>query len=599
MSAPSPVQSAGAMVSVDIQAGGKPIDSSYQVISIDVWSGVNRIPKARLVISDGTPETAAFPISDGSAFSPGAQITIALGYDGAPAQVFSGVVYQQGVQAGRDTPSCLIVDAADRAMVMTLARNNAIFEKMSDVDVMKKLVGAAGLKPQIDGSTPVQPAVVQFYSTDWDLLLIRAQVNGMVVVAADGAVKVAPPDTGKAPRLTLTYGQSIIDFRADMDASTQYAASAIQSVAWDPATQALLASGTASTGVTAPGNLSPDTLAAVFGVKQYRQQSAGPLDKAGLTAWSSAELLKTRLAKIRGEVRYQGSTLAAVGDMVTLAGLGARFNGNAYVSAMHHRMEDGWWTSTATIGLSPDWFADTAPRVNAPGAGGLLPAASNLQTGVVLRTDGDPEGEFRVQVSLPLLQAGALGVWARLGGPYASDKFGAVFYPEAGDEVVVAFMDGDPRAPVIVGSLYSKKRPPPVTPDPKNASKTIMTRARLRIDFFDEEQALEISTDKKHSIRLDDKNGVLTIRDAKGNSIRMEAGGITLDSVGKVTINAKTDIALAAQGTLSLSGKAGVTLTGLSISAKADTTFEAQGSASAKLASSGMLTVQGALVKIN
>ena len=599
MSTPSPTVPVGAVVTVAITAAGKPIDSSYQVVSIDVWTGVNKLPKARLVISDGTPESATFAISETASFIPGAALTIALGYDGGQSQLFEGVVYQQGLQVTRQGPSRLVVDAAGLAMGMTLARKNAIFENMTDSQVMQKLAADAGLSAKVDATAAVQPSVVQFYSTDWDLLLIRAQVNGMVVTTAGSALTVAAPDTARAPVLALTYGESILDFRADMDATTQYTADAIQSFAWDPATQALVAGGKASASVTAPGNLTPDELAKVFKVKQYVQQTGAALDKAGLTAWSSAELLKTRLAKIRGEVRFQGSALATPGAMVTLAGLGDRFNGNAYLSAVHQSYRAGWWTTSATIGLSPDWFAATAPQVNAPPASGQLPGAANLQTAIVLKTDADPDGEFRVQVKLPLLQAGTVGVWARLGSPYASDKFGAMFYPEVGDEVVVAFMNGDPRFPVIVGALYSKKRPPPATPDAKNSSKTIMTRAKLKIEFFDEEQALEISTEKKHRIRLDDKNGNLLIKDANGNSITLEAGGITIDSVGKVAINAKTDIALSAGGKLSLTGKAGVSIAGLSIAAKADTSFEAQGNAGAKLVSSAIVTIQGSLVKIN
>ena len=130
---------------------------------------------------------------------------------------------------------------------------------------------------------------------------------------------------------------------------------------------------------------------------------------------------------------------------VTLAGLGARFNGNAYVSGVHHRLSEGLWRTTAEIGLSPAWFAAAAPNVSAPGASGQLPPIANLQTGIVKQIDQDPDGEFRVLVTLPLLQAaGGLGVWARFGAFYASNGVGVNFYPEIGDEAVVAFMNGAP-----------------------------------------------------------------------------------------------------------------------------------------------------------
>ncbi len=599
MTAPSPAQLAGTVVTMKIRAGGQPLNSAYQVVSVDVWTGVNKLPKARLVISDGSPSEASFPISETTALIPGAALSVSLGYDEKETEVFSGIVYRQGLDVSQNGPSRLIVDATDRAMVMTLARKNAIFEDMSDSQVIQKLIGEAGLTAKVQSTSPVQPSIVQFYCSDWDLMLIRAQVNGMVVTAADSVVTVAAPDTSRAPVLSLTYGESILDIRTEMDASTQYTAAAIQSFAWDPAAQAVAASGRADTSVSSPGNLSSDDLAKVFGVTQYPQQTGGTLESSELTAWSSAELLKTRLAKIRGEIRFQGNALATAGCMVSLCGLGDRFNGNAYVSGVHHRAAGGLWLTSTEIGLSPQWFAASAPHIAAPGASGQLPAVANLQTGIVLKTDADPDGEFRVQVKLPLLQAGTLGLWARLGSFYASSGFGAEFYPEVGDEVVVAFMNGDPRFPVIVGSLYSKKNAPPVTPDAKNNQKAIVTRSKLRIDFFEEDQAVEISTPGKQSVRLDDKAQKVVIKDSNGNTVTMAAGGISIDSATKISMTAKTDISLNAQGKLSLSGTAGVAIAGLTIKADADTSFSAQGSGEAKLSSTGMVVVQGSLVKIN
>lgn len=599
MNAPSPTQLAGADVAVRISAGGQPLNSSYQLISLDIWTGVNKIPKARLVLADGSPNQATFPISETTALIPGAALEISLGYDDEASPVFAGLVYQQGIEVVQDGFSTLIVEAADRAMVMTLARKNAVFDNLSDAAVMRQLIEQAGLQAQVSATSPVQPSIVQFYSSDWDLLLLRAQMNGMVAITADASITVAPPDTSSEPVLTLTYGMSILDFRAEMDASTQYAASAMQSFAWDPATQAVTASGHASSSVAAPGNIDSETLARVFGVKQFVQQTAATLPEAELTTWSSAGLMLSRLAKIRGMVRFQGSALAITGTMVMLAGLGDRYNGAAWVSGVHHQVAAGKWSTSTTIGLSPQWFAATAPQIAAPGASGQLPAAANLQTGLVVKTDADPDGQYRVQVSLPLLQADGATLWARLGSLYATNGAGTEFYPEVGDEVVVAFMNGDPRFPVILGSLYSQKNPPPVVPDAANNQKAIVTRGKLRIDFYEDAGAVEISTPGKQSVRLDDQAGTLTLKDSHGNSITMAAGGISIDSASAITLSAKTDISISAQGSLSLKGSAGVSIGGATVAAKADTSFSAQGGTDAKLASGGMVTVQGALVNIN
>lgn len=599
MTTPSPTQLAGSVVAVAISADGAALNSAYQIIAVDVWTGVNRLPRARLVISDGDPARATFPISETAALIPGAALVIRLGYGTDTTPVFSGIIQRQGLEISQNGAARLIVEATDKALAMTLARSNAIFTDTTDSAVITKLIEAAGLTANVTATSTSQPAIVQYYASDWDVMMMRAQLNAMVVVVSDGSVTVKPASTGGTPVLALTYGDSILEFQAEMDAATQFSASALQSYAWDPATQKLSTSGSASTAVTTPGNLSSDTLAKVFGINAAPQQTAGTLAAADLTEWSSAELMKSRLAKIRGTVRFQGSALAVPGAMVTLAGLGDRFNGDAYVAGVHHHMSEGLWTTAIEIGLSPDWFSATAHHIMAPPAAGQLPGVANLQTGIILKTDADPDGEFRMQVQLPLLQAGGAGLWARLGSFYASNGIGAEFYPEIGDEVVVAFMDGDPRFPVILGSLYSKKNPPPVTPDTMNNRKSIVTRAKLRVDFFEDLPATEISTPGGQSVRLDDDAKTVTIKDCNGNSITMAAAGITIDSASKITLSAKTDVAITANGKVTVTGTSGVSLAGLTVKAEADTEFEAQGNAGAKLTSPAMVTIQGGLVKIN
>ena len=107
------------------------------------------------------------------------------------------------------------------------------------------------------------------------------------------------------------------------------------------------------------------------------------------------------------------------------------------------------------------------------------------------------------------------------------------------------------------------------------------------------------ATDCLGHSRLDDTAATVTIKDSNGNTITLAKGGISIDSASKIALTAKTDITLSAQGKLTLSGKAGVSIAGATIAAKADSSFSAQGSAEAKLVSSGVVTVQGGLVKIN
>ena len=599
MSVASPAAQAGSRVAFTVSAGGKPIDSSWQVVSIDTWSMVNRVPRAQVVLYDGNPAKSTFAISSAEAFLPGSKVKIEAGYgQGARSVVFSGEVMRQAIEIGETGASRLVVEVTDPSLRMTLARRSAVFTKLKDSALMETLIRASGLTARVTGTSPELPEIVQYYASDWDLMVTRAELNGMVVMADAGTVTVAPPNTSTPAVLALKYGESVLDLRAELDAPSQLASSAIRSLSWDPAAQKVVEAGPAGVSVKEPGNVSSEELARVFGVKRFDQQTGGPLEQASLQGWSSAELLKSRLAKIRGWVRFQGSATVKPGVTLELQGLGTRFNGTAWVSGVHHNFSNGQWITTADFGLSPAWFAAEAPAIEAPQASGQLPGIQGLQTGIVKKVGADPGGEFRVQVNLPLVgDATAALVWARLATFYAGNKMGTFFYPEPGDEVVVGFMNDDPRFPVVLGSVYSKKLAPPLVPDDKNDKKAIVTRGKLEIGFDDKDGVLEIRT-PRHSIRLDDKTGEVTVKDGSQNTVVLSKSGIAVESAKEVTITGGTDVTIEARANLTLKAGGTASLEGAVVNAKATGKLSAQG-ALAELKASGVTQVQGALVKIN
>lgn len=598
MTAPSPALAEASLATFAIKVEGKEIPSTFQVVSIDTWAEVNKVPKARVVLFDGSPSTQDFEISNLKTFLPGNKMEIAAGYESKNSGVFQGVIVKQGIEIDQTQGSKLVVDVTDAAIKMTLERKNAVFEKIKDSDLIGKLISASGLQKDVATTNTVHEEVVQFYASDWDLMMTRAEMNGLVVTISGGKVTVKKPDTQQSPVLRVEYGESILDLDAEMDAATQYEPSAIKSYAWDSATQKLVESGPGTVSVKEQGNVTSAQLAQVFKVKKYPQQTGAPIEKTSTQDWSSAELLKSKLSKIRGRVRFQGNALALTGKTIELAGLGQRFNGTAFISGVHHHIANGRWLTTATFGLSPEWFAADTPGVSAPAASGQLPPIKGLQTGVVKKVAKDPGGEFRVMVSLPLLQDDSKGVWARLATFYASNKVGAVFYPEVGDEVIVGFMNEDPRYPVILGSVYSKKLAPPYPPDEKNQKKALVTKSKLEIIFDEQNKVIEIRTPGKHVIKMDDKSGAISIEDSNKNQISLSKGGIALSSASNLKVTAKGNITVEAGGNLSLKAKANATLEGLQVSHKAKAKFAANGAMS-EVTASGIMTVRGAIVKIN
>ncbi|HET6829189.1 MAG TPA: type VI secretion system tip protein VgrG [Ramlibacter sp.] len=595
----SPNTAAEGVLRVTVYSNGTALPDTVaaNVVSVTVNRMVNAIPYARLVVADGDMATLAFPISDATQFKPGAQIRIDAGYGDTQVTIFQGVVMRHGLKIGGPNYSRLVIECRDKAAAMTVGRKNANYVDQKDSDVLSTLFSAAGLTADVQATSAQNPEIVQYYCTDWDFALARAEANGMLVIVTDGKVSVKPPQVSGSAALSVTYGTDLMEFEADIDARTQL--SAAQAVAWDPKTQTALQGGQASPPtLNAQGDLAASELAKVLGLSNYRLQTAAPVDAAGLKTWADAQQLKAGLARVRGRMKFQGNAQATVGGLVQLAGVGAHFSGTVYVTAVTHELHNGNWTTDAEFGLSPQWMTQRDDVV-APPAAGLLPGVEGLQIGVVMKLDGDPGGEQRVQVSTPVMQAQTDGVWARLAKFYGSNTFGAFFIPEVGDEVVLGYLNNDPSYPVILGSLYSSKHTPPYALEAQNNTKAIVTRCKHKVEFDEQNKIITITTPTANKMILSDQGKSIQLLDQNGNKVELTPSGISLDSPKNIQLTAKGTITLDAVGAITITSKADVKSEGLNVNCQAQVGFSAKGAATAELSATGQTTVKGAMVMIN
>ncbi|GLY40029.1 hypothetical protein Amsp01_060520 [Amycolatopsis sp. NBRC 101858] len=131
----------------------------------------------------------------------------------------------------------------------------------------------------------------------------------------------------------------------------------------------------------------------------------------------------------------------------------------------------------------------------------------------VVQNDGDDEG--RVKVKYYWLDGGAsISPWIRVSQLYAGAGYGSVFVPEVGDEVLVAFFQGDMRQPYVLGGLYNGKKKPPVAHRDGRDQKIIRTRAGHQILFDDKEKEITINTAAGAKVVLKD-SGEITLEASK------------------------------------------------------------------------------------
>lgn len=157
----------------------------------------------------------------------------------------------------------------------------------------------------------------------------------------------------------------------------------------------------------------------------------------------------------------------------------------------------------------------------------------------------DPDGQGRVQVTLPWCPdsgGSRYEAWARIATMFAGNGRGSWFIPDVGDEVLIAFEHGDPARPYLIGGLWNGSDSPPQSMDGggRNNKKMIRSRNGVKVTLDDEQgqESLILETPGGQKVTLKDGPGRLDIEDSNGNSVKLEAAGITITAAAKVTVNA-------------------------------------------------------------
>lgn len=595
--AESPVKDSQGLISFTIYSEGNKIKDSFGLISIWVRKEVNRIGKAALVFEAGNVATGTMDESEDNAFAPGNVIRIETGYQGTEEVIFEGMVTSHNIVIPGGECATLEIECRDFAFPATLGRKNRLFEKSKDNQIISDiLAGYSALSASVDSTAAKHNGIVQYYCSDWDFILSRADANGLVVITEGKDISVKKPDVKAAAVLKVTYGTDLIEFNGRLQTASQM--SGAVAMAWDSATQKLIKVSGTNPSLNGQGNSMPAQLAEAVGMGDLNLQTESCTDESELQSWADALLLKTGLARIQGDFKFQGSAKAIPGCIIDIDGLGNRFNGSVYVGSVEHEIKNGNWFTTAGIGISPVNITDEN-NVVSPLVSGLMPGINGLHIGKVTKLDGDPDSENKIQVEFPLLNEEKNTIWARLSNVWASNQYGAFFIPEKGDEVILGFLNNDPRFPVVLGSLYSSKQAPPYKIEADNKLKAIVTRSKLKISFEEEKKIITIETPGKNIIEINDDTKAIKLTDQNKNKIEMTPDGILIDSAKEIQLKAKTNINIEAGANLSLKAKSNATMEGLKIEAKAQTEFTAKGNAKAELSASGQTVVKGAMVMIN
>ncbi len=590
-------------VSSQIKIDGQVLSSTYEVFKIETFKEINKLSRARVQILGGDYTKNTFDESESALFNAGNEIEIQFSYDQKPVVVFEGIILKHSISISegymrRKTKSKMVIECVDKAVLLKNSFTDTVYTEKTDDQIINNLINkVSGLTSSVESTTYEHPVLPKYNIDDWSFILERAKYNGLLVLNSNNKVTVKDPSVGEiTPEVTITNGGGTLSFEAHLDSNNQY--DKIQLEGRDSFSEEVFTkSGADPNEVVTNTKNNAKIISKKSSPSELNVNLPYDVDANELKVLADALTKVSRLQRVSGRTKFKGVLEIDLDTVVALSGFGNRFDGNVYVSAVSHQIEEGRIFTDIEFGLKEDFFT---PK-NIFDRNQLVNSITGLHLGKVLQIHNDPNNQYRIKVELPILNDLGNGIWAKLTQPYTGGGNGGTFFiPEVGTQVVVSFVGNDSRHPVVLGCLYNDSMKPYQSIEEENNFKAFVTKNDLKIQFDEGEKEIMISTPGGNEITLNDENSEITIKDSSNNQIKASSSGIDLKSSGKLNIDASDGISISSGGNITVDAKINnLSLKGNNISSNATSKFAVDAVSAMNLSSSGIAEIKGSIIKIN
>jgi phage protein D/phage baseplate assembly protein gpV len=514
-------------------------DLTDQILSVEVETDLDLAGSFSIVLlnRDNT-------LLDSALLDLGKTVEVHLGYGSDLTPALLGEIAAIEPSFPPDGPPTITVSGYDKSYRMRSSQPEPTdYTLTNDSIIAAEIAVANGLVPVVDPTPSMVEQVIQSES-DMAFLKTRAQRYFFDVYVDWDQLHFQFPRPQLAAHV-LEWGKNLSSFSPRISSAGMAGLQIIRGYNQELA-QAILSTAIAADFdvdnlVEKLGSAALDLLSSLVREGVLQQPVTNPFDAAQLAESLLADLL---------EGMYEGSgSCVGIPDLVagrylTIQGIGRRFSGTYRARKVTHRLSEAGFTTEFSItqrshsslmGLLRRQLVDEASPNQAQRFYGVV-------LGVVLDNDElravPPKVPIgRVRLQYPGLSKKLTSTWAPCVTPMTGPDMGFYALPEKGDQVLVAFEQGDVSRPYVLGSLWSTQRKPPATNlDGTNSRRVIKSRAG-------------------HAITFDDTSdgGQLTIADKSGSTITLNARD------GSITISAQGDLTIKASGAISIEAADGAT----------------------------------------
>jgi phage protein D/phage baseplate assembly protein gpV len=507
----------------------------------------------------------------------------------------------------------LVVRGYDKSHRLHRARKYRAFTNQKDSDIASTLASEGGLGTgTITVTSSVHKYLVQINQTDWEFLKWRAEENGLTVDAADGNLNVRKPDSQTTPGPTLSVTKSLLAFRPRLNAPP---VGSVTVRSWDESQKQKFENKVSSLPSSTAADLTDTPSALVtklFSTPPEHLSSIRTAEADGDVS-ATATALAARFADsfIEAEAVAYGDPALKPGVQVTVQDAGDTFSGKYRITSARHVFNSDvrYQTTMRFSGIQDRSLLGLTSNGNGHGPATRRPRIEGVVSAIVTDTK-DPDKRARVKLKFPWIDDTVQTEWCRTmqfgGGP----NYGAMILPEVGDEVLVAFEQGDPSRPYVLGGLYNgNDKPLAAISDVVDGSsgkakmRAFASRLGHTLVFDDDEQSKSgihlLTADTNFELYLDQKNTKITI-DAKSGKVEIHgAQDVSVKSDQNINIEATQNLTLKGTAGVSIESSANATVKATGQMEVSGATTAVKGSGTLDLDGGGMASLHAGVVKIN
>lgn len=342
---PKPETSQPLVAAFEVRINGAPLalaDAAHvDRLTIEQDVGLPGMFAVHLIGSDDLDDELPW-IDDTGLFSIGNAVELKLGYEGDLETVIVGEITGLEPEFHLGQLPNLTVRGFDRLHRLQRGRRTRTFLQQKDSDVASQIANEAGLTPDVEDSGVTHEYLVQANQTDLDFLRQRAARIHYELGVDDKTLKFRPVQNGEEAAVTLTMGESLVEFHPRLSALGQ--AGEVSVRGWSAKDkkeivgQAHAGDETSTMGGEATGAAVAEGAfgSAVLTVSAWPTATQAEADQA-----AKARFNDVGLRFVAGEGTCPGRTDVRSGGVVGIEGVGRRFTGRYYVTAVSHRYTSG------------------------------------------------------------------------------------------------------------------------------------------------------------------------------------------------------------------------------------------------------------------